>query len=136
MDFGSINWWTILICVVVSMIVGSLWFNPKTFFNVWWEAIGRKANEQPGTDNMVMVFGLTILSSFVQAVSMWFMAGVMGGNSWGSGMMVGFMLWLGFVAPTALTNKLFAGHIKAWFIEQGSHLVTFLLLGAITGAMR
>jgi len=81
-----------------------------------------------------MVFGLTILSAFVQAVSMWFMTDVMGSASWSSGLMTGFMLWLGFVAPSALTNKLFAGQIKAWFLEQGNHLITFLLFGAIMGA--
>jgi len=134
MDFGSVNWWAVLVCVVVSMIVGSVWFNPKTLFNIWWEAIGRKADEQPGTENMGMVFGLTILSAFVQAVSMWFMTDVMGSASWSSGLMTGFMLWLGFVAPSALTNKLFAGQIKAWFLEQGNHLITFLLFGAIMGA--
>jgi len=136
MDFGSVNWIAILFCVIASMVIGSIWFNPKTFFNVWWEAIGRKKEEQPGTDNMAMVFGLTILSAFVEAVAMWFMTGMMGSTTWVAGMVAGFMLWLGFVAPTALTNKLFAGHIKAWFIEQGGHLVTFLVLGAITGAMR
>lgn len=134
MDFGSVNWWAVLVCVVVSMIVGSIWFNPKTFFPAWWEAIGRKADEQPGTENMGMVFGLTILSAFVQAVSMWFMTDVMGSASWSSGLMTGFMLWLGFVAPSALTNKLFSGQIKAWFLEQGNHLITFLLFGAIMGA--
>ncbi len=31
MDFSSINWLAVVVCVVVSMISGSLWYNPKTF---------------------------------------------------------------------------------------------------------
>jgi hypothetical protein len=51
--------------------------------------------------------------------------------------MAGFMLWLGFIAPTYLVNKLFAGHgLKVWAIEAGNHLVNFLLFGAILGAWR
>jgi len=34
MDFSSINWLAVVVCVVVSMISGTLWYNPKTFFNI------------------------------------------------------------------------------------------------------
>lgn len=86
-------------------------------------------------ENMGMTWGLTVLSSFVQAVAMALMVNFMGGMTAGSGAMVGFMIWLGFIAPTYLVNKLFAGHgLKIWAIEVGNHLVNFVLFGAILGA--
>jgi hypothetical protein len=57
-----------------------------------------------------------------------------GGATLGSGATAGFLLWLGFVAPTSLTNKLFAGQLKAWALEAGNHLIDFVLFGAILGA--
>ena len=134
MDFSSINWLAVVVCVVVSMISGSLWFNPKTFYPAWWKAIGRSEGDAPGMQNMGMVWGLTVLSSFVQATSVALMINTMGSMTPGSGAMAGFMLWFGFVATTGLTNKLFAGQLKAWVLEQGNHLVNFLLFGAIFGA--
>ena len=88
-----------------------------------------------------MTWTLTVLSSFVQAVAMAFMVpamgSLMGGTTLVSGAMTGFMLWLGFIAPTYLVNKLFAGHgLKIWAIEAGNHLVNFVLFGAILGAWR
>ncbi len=138
MDFSSINWLAVVACVVVSMIVGSLWFNPKTFYPAWWKAIGRSENDVPGMQNMGMVWGLTVLASFVQAVFMALMVNAMGsmtegGATLGSGATAGFLLWLGFVAPSSLTNKLFASQLKAWVIEVGNHLVTFVAMGAILG---
>ena len=133
MDFSSINWLAVVVCVVVSMVSGSLWFNPKTFYPAWWRAIGRSESDAPGMQNMGMVWGLTILSSFVQAASIALMINTMGSMTLGSGVMAGFMLWLGFVATTSLTNKLFAGQLKAWVLEQGNHLINFLLFGAILG---
>ena len=64
------------------------------------------------------------------------MGGLMsGGISWRTGALTGFMLWFGFIAPTYLVNKLFAGHgLKVWAIEVGNHLLNFLLFGAILGA--
>jgi hypothetical protein len=141
MDFSSINWLAVIACVVVSMISGSLWYNPKTFFPAWWKGIGKKEGEQPGASNMGMTWALTVLSSFVQAVAMSLMVTAMGSLTGGatltSGALAGFMLWLGFVAPTNLVNKLFAGHgLKVWAIEAGNHLVNFVLFGAILGAWR
>jgi len=133
MDFSSINWLAVVVCVIVSMVSGSLWFNPKTFYPAWWKAIGRSENDAPGMQNMGMVWGLTILSSFVQATSVALMINTMGSMTLGSGALAGFMLWLGFVATTSLTNKLFAGQLKAWVLEQGNHFVNFLLFGAILG---
>ena len=91
---------------------------------------------EPGNPNpMLWVF--TILAALVQAVFVSFMLNTMGSTTATSGMATAFMLWLGFVAPTNLANKLFAGHgFKVWAIEAGNHLVNFLLFGAILGAWR
>ena len=73
----------------------------------------------------------------MEAVSVSFMLNVMGSNTLGMGLGAGFMLWLGFVAPTNLVNKLFAGHgFKVWAIEAGNHLVNLLLFGAILAVWR
>jgi hypothetical protein len=88
-------------------------------------------------ENMGMTWGLTVLGSFVQAVAMAFMINALGITTAVSGAMIGFMLWLGFIAPTYLVNKLFAGHgLKIWAIEIGNHLVNFVIFGAILGAWR
>ena len=139
MDFSSINWLAVVVCVFASMIIGSIWFSPKTFFPAWWKAIGKSENDGPSSTNMGMVWGLIVFSSFVQAVFMSLMVHAMGsmrpgGATLGSGAMAGFFLWLGFVAPSSLTNKLFADRIKAWVLEAGNHLVAFVVMGAILGA--
>jgi hypothetical protein len=141
MNFSSINWLAVVACVIVSMIVGSLYFNPKTFFPMWWKAIGKteKDGDPGGTMPMGLMWGLTILASLVQAIFMALLVNAMGsmtpgGATLGSGAMVGFFLWLGFVVPSSLTNKLFAGQLKAWVIEMGNHLITFVLFGTILGA--
>ena len=141
MNFSSINWLAVVFCVIASMVIGSFWFNPKTFFPMWWKAIGKSENDAPSSTNMGMVWGLIVASSFVQAVFMSLMVKAMGsitpgGVTLSSGAMAGFFLWLGFVAPSSLTNKLFADRIKAWVLEAGNHLVTFVVMGAIIGLMK
>ncbi len=82
-----------------------------------------------------MTWGFTALSSFIQAIAMAFLVNALGSTTALTGAMTGFMIWLGFIAPTYLVNKLFAGHgFKIWAIEAGNHLVNFVLFGAILGA--
>jgi hypothetical protein len=142
MDLNSINWLAVVLCVVASLIIGSTWFSPKVFFPAWMKAIEKTGMSDSNDQNMapvIRIFGLTILASLVQAVFMGLMVNLMGGISGGvtlaSGVLTGFLLWLGFVAPSSLTNKLFADRVKAWYYEAGNHLVTFVVMGAIHGLM-
>ncbi len=131
MDFSSINWLAVIACVFVSMVSGTIWYNPKTFFPVWWKGIGKSESDM-GENAGPMIWVLTILASFVQAVFVSLLLNVMGSNTLAAGLQAGFIIWLGFVAPTNLVNKLFAGHgLKVWAIEAGNHLVNMLLFGAI-----
>lgn len=141
MVLSSINWLAVLACVAASMVSGSLWYNPKTFFLVWWKGIDKKEGEVPGQGNMGITWALTILASLVQAVFMALAVTVVGNLSGGAtlltGLVTGLLLWVGFIAPTYLVNHLFAGRsIKIWAIEAGNHLVNFILFSAILGAWR
>ena len=141
MELFSINWWAVLVCVVISMASGTLWYNPKTFFPIWWKGIGKPEMVQPGSSNMALVWALTVLTSLLQAVGLALavnLAGMaFGGVSVGTGMLAGALVWLFIIAPTNLTNKLFAGFpFKVWAIEAGNHLVNFLLFGALLGLWR
>lgn len=136
MDFSSINWLAVLLCVVASMVIGGVWFSPKMFFPAWWKAVGKgDADASNSSMGMGAVWGGTIVAALVQAIFMGFMTNAMEATDWASGAMTGFFLWLGFIAPSSLTNKLFADRVPAWVYEVGNHLVTFLVMGAIQGAM-
>lgn len=142
MYINSINWLAVAACVLVSMVNGSLWYNPKTFFNIWWQGIGKTDADTPGkSGSMALTWALTVISSLIQAVFMSLAVSAAGELAGGAtlliGMLTGALLWLGFIAPTYLVNKLFAGHgLKIWAIEAGNHLVNFVLFGAILGLWR
>ncbi len=134
MDLGSVNWLAVVVCVIVAMISGFVWYHPKVFYPAWREGLGKSA-EMNNPNPIIYVY--TLIAALVQAVSVALMVNLMGSTTAGSGAFAGFMLWLGFVAPTNLVNKLFAGHgFKVWAIEAGNHLLNFLLFGAILGGWR
>ncbi len=143
MNFSSINWLAVIVCVLVYLMAGGLWFRGwSAFYHAWLKAMGKPENFSPGGRlSPVVLWPLTVLSAIIQAVFMALMVNAIGsltpgGPTLGSGALAGFMLWFGFVAPASLTNKLFAGHLKAWVLETGNHLLDYVLMGAILGAWR
>jgi len=141
MEFFTLNWFAVIVCVVASMVSGALWYNPKTFFPIWWKGIGKTDADTPGSGGMGLVWTLTVFSSLLQAVfiavAINVVAAASGSVSLLSGIATGFFLWLGVVAPTYLVNKLFASHgLKIWAIEVGNHLLNFIVFGAILGLWR
>lgn len=139
MDFSSINWLAVLVCLVLSMVIGFIWFGPKTFFPIWWKAIGKRPEDQAIAAPLTWI--LTIVSAFLMILFLAFLVSGMAGALPGqptllSGAATGFLVWLGFVAPSNLMNKVFAVRYKAWFIETGQHLVMLVVFGAILGAWR
>lgn len=137
MGLFTINWWVVLIGTVFAMLNGSIWYNPKTFFTVWWKVVGG-GRETPGMSNMPGVWVLTVAGAVVKAifigVAVNAFASLLGGISAGEGLLTGVIVGVGFLAPTYLVNKLFAGHgFKIWAIEVGNHFVDLLVIGLIFG---
>jgi hypothetical protein len=136
MDFGSINWLAVIVSVIASMIIGSIWFHPAVFYKPWLATLG-KTWENRMQGSAVPLYTFSIIAAFVEVVALAFMLKTMGAVGAAAGAAAGFMLWLGFVAPTNLVNKLFSGQgWKGWLIEAGEHLVYLLVAGAILGAWR
>lgn len=136
----DLNWLAIVIAFVVAFIAGAVWFGPKTFFPIWWKAMGRTPEEQPGTDNMLLIFGSTALAAFIQTVtvaSVIYFVGMSGTEINGlSGAVIGFLLGVGIAAASSLSHRLFGGHgFKVWIIEVGSDVLNLTLVGLIIGLM-
>jgi hypothetical protein len=133
----ELNWLAILVAFVVAFLAGALWFGPKTFFPVWWKAMG-KGDEAPGGDNMALVFGLTAVGALVQVIAVasviYFVDLAAGPVGPLGGMLTGLLLGIGFAAASSLSHRLFAGHgLKVWIIEVGSDVLNYTLVGLVIG---
>ncbi|MHC1782034.1 MAG: DUF1761 family protein [Anaerolineaceae bacterium] len=99
MEILSINWLAVFACVVVSMVIGSLWFSPKAFFPAWWLAIGKRADVDPKGSPLTWI--LMIVTCLLQVVLLAVVINAIGPVLFGgvtlvSGALVG--LWFGWVS--------------------------------------
>jgi Protein of unknown function (DUF1761) len=66
MDF---NFLAILVAALATLIVGFVWYNPKVFGTIWMHGAGLTP-EETEKGNMLKIFGLTFIYSFMLAFMM------------------------------------------------------------------
>ena len=133
------NFLAVAIAAFVGFAIGGIWFGPKTFFPIWWKLMGKSPEENPGSESMGQVFGLTAVAAVVQASVLGLIvpliAQATGGLDWFGGLATGALLGLGFAAAPALSHKLFGGFgLKVWILEVGQDIISLAAMGAVIAA--
>ena len=138
MFLAHLNWLAILVSFVVVFAAGAIWFGPKTFFPIWWKAMGRSADEAAGGSNMAVVFISTAVANFIQVVSLasiiYFVRLSDPEFAWWNGLLTGLLVGIGFAAMSSLSHRLFAGQgFTVWIIEVASDVLNLTLAGLVLG---
>lgn len=63
------NFIVLLLAALVPMIIGFIWYHPKVFGNAWKKS-AEISEEKIKSGNMLLIFGLSYLLSFLLAASM------------------------------------------------------------------
>lgn len=133
MDFSSIDFVAVLVAFLVSFVTGFLWFGPKTFFPVWWKAMGKTGDPGEGAD-MKVVFASTAVAGLVSATGLALVFDVVARASGDlnalTGFTTGLIVGVFVMAAPALSHRLFAGNgFKVWLLEVGADVLAFALMG-------
>lgn len=142
MDVVPINYWAVLVCGVVSMVIGFLWFGPlfgKQYmkYTGMTDADREKFMSDPNWKRkMNMSYGLAfvgaLVMAFVLAHALVFASTYLQITGLSAGLQAGFWNWLGFVAPVTmglvLWDKKPWGY---WFLLNSYYLLQLLIFGVI-----
>ncbi len=137
-----INYFAVIINVVIAMGVGFAWYGPL-FGKEWarlmgWhdEATIRKMQEGAGSSYALSALGALVMS-FVLAHSIIFASTYLGTPGVFGGIQGAFWSWLGFIAPATLGTVLWDKKPwKLWVLNNGYWLVVLLLMGIVLGAWK
>lgn len=132
----DVNWISILLGAIASMVIGSIWYGPL-FGKQWMKLVGltdKDVNEakKKMAQTYSQMFVASVVTVYVLAVTI----GMASEKSLMTGLTAAFWLWLGFVAAVKYSDVLF--NKKPWnlyFIEIGYFLVFMLVAGGIIGSI-
>ncbi len=135
----AISLWAVLVCGVLAMVIGSIWYGPL-FGKKWAHIIGcdnltpeQQKEMQKGmwkfylTQFILVLFQVYILANYIKGLSD---VAPVSNALW---------IWAGFIMPTIAGAVLWSGEDakKAWarfWIMAGYNFVLFVVFGLVLGA--
>ncbi|MEK6937090.1 MAG: DUF1761 domain-containing protein [Nanoarchaeota archaeon] len=130
----DVNLLAVLVSAVVSMIVGMSWYSQTLFGKEWMKLmnISKKDIEKAKNKSMKKEITAAFVSNLVLAYVLSLFLKYTGASTASEGLIVGFLVWLGFQATLALGSVLWEGRpVKLYLINVAHYLVNLLVLSLI-----
>src|ERR1700722_17213652 len=132
----KLNWVAILVAAIASFLFEALWYS--VFMSEWLAGIGRTREWllSSGTSPALQC-GVSILCGVLAATVLRICIQGSGEHSARRGILVGALVWLGFVATSWATEYIFEVRtLKIYAVNAGFWLFDLMLMGAIVGAWK
>ncbi len=143
----DLNWWAILAAVIVSFIIGALWYT-VLFGAVWRREMGMPETVgAPPAGVMARSLIINLIGTILVAIALAYLIAEYRPSAWGAagepaapilyGLYGGFFPWLGFVVPILLNSVAFEGRSWRLFaINAGLQLVCYVVMALILAFWR
>jgi hypothetical protein len=131
----SVNIIGVILAVAVTIFIGLLWYSPLLFGKKWMELVGMTpevAVEVKKTANKS--YAVMLIPAFVMVYILALFLKNMFLKDLGQAVLVGILLWLGFVATTGASEYIFNVKPKPWLlyvINVSYHLVSIIVGASI-----
>ncbi len=129
LDF-QMPWTEILLVALARNLLGLAWYSPLLFGPIWARNLG--CTQQQMRQRLLRVFPLEFLCSCVIAFVLAQVLNFSGAIDWVMGVVVGFLMWAGFVAAATPNQVLYARRPMAvYLIDIGFCLASLLGMGVL-----
>ena len=127
----DINYLAVLVCGVVSQVVGFLWYGPL-FGKAWMKEVGKTEEELRENFNPGKTYTLAFILAVISALALAYLLSLTGAESIMDALRISLTVWLGFTAAIFYLNSLFESKtVKYVAINTGYHLVALVVYGII-----
>lgn len=126
----EINWIAFIVAALLNTIIGAAWYSPAVF--------GKKLTEHTGKTKSIIakeMYFYIFISSLILSYVLSIFIKTFGATKPQEGLLVGFIIWVGFVATTSMLDYLFSNRSsKLYFINNGYYLLGLLLMSSLIAA--
>ena len=129
-----INHIAVLVCAVMSFVIGGVWWSPLLFAKAWQREVGL-SDEQLKQMNPLKVFGLTFVLAYLASYNLAFFLGAPGTN-WQWGISSGLLAAFWAISMYVIISLFEQGSLKHILINCGYIAVYFAAIGFILGIWR
>jgi hypothetical protein len=135
----EINWLAVVLATASTMVVGSIWYTPKVFGNMWMQLakVDKKKAQAAGMKPILITIAVTFITAYVLAHVAYLSNSFFGNSFLQDALSTAFWLWLGMTAARIITHDAFESRpFKLTFLNIMHELVTFLAMGLVIGLLK
>jgi hypothetical protein len=132
----EISFLGVILAAVSALVIGTVWYGPKTFFPRWQKITGATDAHVKASFGKAMIWYIVtaLLTAYVMAHFVAYAEAFTGTTGITGGLMTGFWAWIGFSVTSLASSEALDSRDKfILFIQGGDRLLTFLAMGAILG---
>lgn len=130
LDFGSLNWFAILLSIVVGQVISTVWFT-ALFGDPWARAYGAESKEQHTKEVPMYTYAVGLLSTAVLTISIALLQRAMSISTIGGALLLGIVLAIGICCATMLPGQAFLKRYSVFLIAAGSQSAMLLVISII-----
>lgn len=132
MDAYHTDWLMVFVAAILNMVISYFWFSKWLFGPAWHKLCDLKEKDKKCKKGCI---AKEFVVSLVIAYFLSFFEANLGVTTVTDGMLVGFCIWLGFVATTQISSIIYCKKpFKLFAIKTGYKLVSFLVMSGVIGA--
>lgn len=132
-DFSSINYYAIGLCLVVSIIISMAWYSPLLFGKQWGELSGQSVGGPPNPGKLIT----GIICNLVFIITIAILIQLIGVQSVKSALIFSLIIGFGFMFTINLPVYLYNGlKMKLLFIDMGGTLFSIIIISLIISSWR
>ncbi len=107
----QVNYPAVGVSALATILVGTLWYSPLMFGSLWAEAHGYSQEQLRAMAGRAFVVSLFCYSVMAFVLAM--LLSYTGASTALQGAFVGFLVWIGFLAPLELGAQQEADHLRS-----------------------
>jgi len=131
MERPRLNYIAVLVCAVIWWLVGAVWYSPVLFGSAWMQATGMTM-EMASRMSPLLVYAMPLVAYLIACYVLAHAVVYAKAGTAGTGAMVGFWNWLGFIGAIMFVTVGFQNKpMTLWLIDAGYDLVGMLIGGII-----
>ena len=133
-NFG-VSYVAVVVAAVIAVVIGFIWYSPQVFGNRWMSYLGTTRAQLGNPTPVGMAAG--VIGALVNAWVLAVLSLNLGGKDWSEGAMLGFLVWLGFMATLTAAEVGFLKQPWAlWLLNNAHNLLVQLVMGVIVTVIR
>lgn len=130
LNFESINWLAVGVCVVVGQIFLTLWFT-ALFGNPWAKTYGVEDKKQHTAEVPGYTYAIGLICTALLTIAIATIQATAGINTFGHGIQFGLFIAFFICIPTALPGYAFLKRWNAFILAAGSQASVTVIISSV-----